>query len=202
MVVTHLRRRLGHTEVKRHVGTALGKAASRVQSDPPFRRRSLPRETRVLARGDRIQFRAPDQALGLANGEFATIRAIDARRAVLCLDNDKQLSVASDRLRHIDHGYVSTSHSAQGATVDRVIVDIDTLLSAELVNRKQFYVSISRARTSITIYTDNRGRLGHTINRSREKSMALQHYPTSPDRGFVVLPEQHQSISRGQGLRR
>jgi ATP-dependent exoDNAse (exonuclease V) alpha subunit len=81
-------------------------------------------EQRVLSRGDRIQFRAPDRALGLANGDFATIKAIDARRAVLCLDNGKEVSVASDRLRHIDHGYASTSHSAQGATVDRVIVDI------------------------------------------------------------------------------
>ena len=105
-------------------------------------------EQRVLARGDRIQFRAPDRALGVANGEFATIKSIDSRRAVMRLDNGKELSVASDRLRHIDHGYASTSHSAQGATVDRVIVDIDTRLSPELVNRKQFYVSISRARKS------------------------------------------------------
>lgn len=43
------------------------------------------------------------------------------------------MTVASDRLRHIDHGYASTSHSAQGATVDHVIVDIDTRLSPELV---------------------------------------------------------------------
>ena len=47
----------------------------------------------------------------------------------------------------------STSHSAQGATVDRVIVNIDSQLSPELVNRKQLYVSISRARNSLAIYT-------------------------------------------------
>ncbi|MFZ1119166.1 MAG: AAA family ATPase, partial [Candidatus Binataceae bacterium] len=88
-------------------------------------------ETRVLAQGDRMQFRAPDRALGAANGDFATIKTIDARRAVLCLDNGKEMSVASDRLRHLDHGYASTSHSAQGATVDRVIVDVDTRLSPE-----------------------------------------------------------------------
>jgi ATP-dependent exoDNAse (exonuclease V) alpha subunit len=121
-------------------------------------------EQRVLSRGDRIQFRAPDRALGVANGEFATIESIDSLRAVVRLDSGRQLSAASYRLRHIDHGYASTSHSAQGATVDRVIVDINTQLSPELVNRKQFYVSISRARTSITIYTDDRGRLGQTIN--------------------------------------
>ncbi len=159
-------------------------------------------EQRVLARGDRIQFRSPDRSLGVANGDFATITALDHRRAFMRLDNGRKFSAALDRLGHIDHGYASTSHSAQGATVDRVIVYIDTGLSLELVNRKQFYVSISRARTSITIYTDDRDRLGQTINRCREKSMALQHYSTLPHRGFVVFPEQHQSISRGQGLRR
>ena len=30
------------------------------------------------------------------------------------LDNGKEMSAALDRLRHIDHGYASTSHSAQG----------------------------------------------------------------------------------------
>jgi conjugative relaxase-like TrwC/TraI family protein len=160
-------------------------------------------ELRVLGQGDRIQFRSPDRALGVANGDFATIKAIDARRAVLSLDNGKELSVASDRLRHIDHGYASTSHSAQGATVDRVIVDIDTRLSAELVNRKQFYVSISRARTSITIYTDDRGQLPRALNRSREKSMAIEHPIGVRHSAFTVLPdEQRHTLNRGQGMRR
>jgi conjugative relaxase-like TrwC/TraI family protein len=159
-------------------------------------------EQRVLSLGDRIQFRAPEKALAIANGEFATIKAIDSRRAELRLDNGRELSAALARLRHIDHGYASTSHSAQGATVDRVIVDIDTLLSPELVNRKQFYVSISRARNSLAIYTNDRRGLGHAANRSREKSMALELSSAVPHRGFAVLPEQHHTISRGHGLRR
>ncbi len=160
-------------------------------------------DRRVLAQGDRIQFRAPDRALDVANGDFATIKAIDARRAVLCLDNGKQLSVASDRLRHLDHGYASTSHSAQGATVDRVIVDVDTRLSPELVNRKQFYVSISRARKSLAIYTDDRAQLPRVASRSREKSMAVEHQIGVPHSAFTVLPdEQRHTLVRGHGMRR
>jgi ATP-dependent exoDNAse (exonuclease V) alpha subunit len=71
-------------------------------------------EQRILSRRDRIQFRAPDRALGVANGEYATIESINLRRAVMRLDSGRQLSAACDRLRHIDHGYASTSHSAQG----------------------------------------------------------------------------------------
>jgi conjugative relaxase-like TrwC/TraI family protein len=160
-------------------------------------------DRRVLAQGDRIQFRAPDRPLGVANGDFATIKTIDPRRAVLCLDNGKELSVAADRLRHIDHGYASTSHSAQGATVDRVIVDIDTRLSPELVNRKQFYVSISRARNALTIFTDNRARLRPAVARTREKSMAVEHQIGVPHSAFTVLPdEQRHTLNRGHGMRR
>lgn len=159
-------------------------------------------EKRTIARGERIQFRAPDKTLGLANGEFANIDSIDDRRAVLRSDNGRPLSAALDRFRHIDHGYASTSHSAQGATVDRVIVDIDTRLSPELVKRKQFYISISRARDSLAIHTDDRNRFGFVINRNREKSMALERSAAAAHRGFSILPEHHRSISRGQGFRR
>ncbi len=160
-------------------------------------------EQRKLARGERIQFRSPDRALGVANGEFATITAIDARRAVLRLDSGKELKAALDRLRHIDHGYASTSHSAQGATVDRVIVDIDTKLSAELVNRKQFYVSISRARNALTIFTDDRAQLGRTVNRTREKSLALEHQERFAQPTYRIVPDEHQrTITRGHGMHR
>ncbi len=158
-------------------------------------------EQRTIARGDRIQFRAPDRALAVANGEFATLRSLDTQRAVMQLDNGREVTAALDRVRHIDHGYASTSHSAQGATVDRVIVDIDTRLSPELVNREQFYVSSSRARSALTIFTDDRSRLAPVAARSREKSMALES-PSVAHRGFAILPEQHRSVSREHGIRR
>jgi ATP-dependent exoDNAse (exonuclease V) alpha subunit len=146
-------------------------------------------ERRVLARGDRIQFRAPDRALGIANGEFATIMILDDRRAGLRLDSGKELRIARNRLRHIDHGYASTSHSAQGATVDRVIVNIDSQLSAELVNRKQFYVSISRTRNSLAIYTDDQNQLARAVSRSREKSTALERLLPGNRPGFAIVPD-------------
>lgn len=131
-------------------------------------------ERRAIAAGERIQFRRPDRALGVANGQFATVLALADTKAILRTDRGRELSALLGRLRHIDHGYASTSHSSQGATVDRVIVNIDTLRSIELVNRKQFYVSISRARDQISVYTDDREALRHAVNRNREKSIALE----------------------------
>ena len=160
-------------------------------------------ERRVLGAGDRIQFRAPDRALGVANGEFATIIAIDDHRARLRIDNGREISAAIDRLKHIDYGYASTSHSSQGATVDRVIANIDTLRSAELVNRKQFYVSISRARHAATIYTDDRSALQHAVSRTREKSIALERLDLNAGRDITMVPEpRRQTITPSYGIRR
>jgi hypothetical protein len=95
-------------------------------------------EQRQFATGERIQFRAPERTLKFANGEFATIVAIDERTARIRTEDGRVVEAQANCLRHIDYGYASTSHSSQGATVDRVIVNIDTMRSAELVNRKQF----------------------------------------------------------------
>jgi ATP-dependent exoDNAse (exonuclease V) alpha subunit len=160
-------------------------------------------ERRLIANGDRIQFRAPDRALGVVNGEFATVVAIDDRRSTLRMDDGREVNAAVGRLHHIDYGYASTSHSSQGATVDRVIVNIDTARSAELVNRKQFYVSISRARHGVTVYTDDRFTLRHAVGRTREKSIALERLNLNVGRDLKMIPEpQRQNITPAHGIRR
>ena len=94
---------------------------------------------RQFAAGERIQFRAPERTLEFANVEFATIVAINEQTARIRTEDKRVVEAQVNCLRHVDYGYASTWHSSQGATVDRVIVNIDTLRSAELVNRKQFY---------------------------------------------------------------
>jgi conjugative relaxase-like TrwC/TraI family protein len=160
-------------------------------------------ERRVITKGDRIQFRAPDRALGVANGDFATVVAIDDRKAALRMDDAREINAAVRRLRHIDYGYASTSHSSQGATVDRVIVNIDTARSAELVNRKQFYVSISRARHGITVYTDDNSALQHAVGRTREKSIALERLNLNVGRDLRMVPEPpRRNITPARGIKR
>src|SRR5229473_620566 len=160
-------------------------------------------EHRLLGPGDRIQFRAPDRALGVANGEFATVIDIDDRKARLRVDNGREISATIGRLKHIDYGYASTSHSSQGATVDRVIVNIDTLRSAELVNRKQFYVSISRARHNVTLYTNDRARLHFAAGRNLEKSVALERLHVTGRHELALVHDQpRHSRGHSYGMRR
>jgi conjugative relaxase-like TrwC/TraI family protein len=151
-------------------GAAIDYAPERLRGVEVFRP-----EFRTLSIGDRIQFRTPDRALKIANGEFATIAAIDEKQTRLRMDDGRELKAATARLRHIDHGYASTSHSSQGATVDRVIVNIDTTRSVKLVNQRQFYVSISRARHDARIFTDDAQALERAVGREQLKATALEH---------------------------
>jgi ATP-dependent exoDNAse (exonuclease V) alpha subunit len=73
---------------------------------------------------------------------------------------------------HLDHGYVVTSHSAQGQTADRVLVHVDTERVAGLVNRRLAYVAISRARYDAQIYTNNRTQLAGALERDLPKASA------------------------------
>jgi conjugative relaxase-like TrwC/TraI family protein len=137
-------------------------------------------EERRLAAGDRIQFRIHDKQHRIANGEFATITQLKDGQATIRFDNKRELNLPRSQLRHIDHGYTSTSHTAQGATVDRVIVNVDSMRSHKLVNQQQFYVSISRARHDVQVFTDDRKTLGRAVGRDPKKSVAMEVIKPSP----------------------
>ena len=78
------------------------------------------------------------------------------------------------QFRHIDHGYAVTSHSSQGLTVDRVLINADTRESFRLLNDRMAYVAVSRAREEALIYTDSTQNLRETLNRGTNKEMALE----------------------------
>jgi len=92
----------------------------------------------------------------VANGEFATITELDRKQIKLRFDDRRELALPFAQLRHAHYGYASTSHAAQGATVDLVIVNADSMRNAQLVN--QFYVSISRARHDAQVGWPNQAR--------------------------------------------
>lgn len=148
-------------------------------------------ETRTLAVGDHIQFRHPDQKRDIANGEFAVITAIDAKQVNVQLHKQKrEIVLPISALRHIDYGYTVTSFSSQGSTVDRVIVNDDSLRSAKLVNREQEYVSISRPRLDARIYTDDAEALRCAVSRDPKKEIALD----AVEQQTEIQPQQSQSV--------
>lgn len=107
--------------------------------------------------GDRIQFTAPFRDKRIANRELRTIKEIRSNgRLSIELDSGRTVETSMRRHLHLDYGYAVTSHSSQGVTADRVLVNIDTRQAHEkLLNSRFAYVSISRARYEAKIYTDN-----------------------------------------------
>ncbi|WHO39433.1 MobF family relaxase [Sphingobium sp. AP49] len=117
--------------------------------------------------GDAIRFTRNDRETGRVNGARAHVLAVDreARTATVRTDRGKTgtLHLDSARDRHIAHAYVDTAFAAQGRTADHVIIHVDSR-ATNLVDQKSFYVGISRAKLSATIYTNDRDRLVAAIN--------------------------------------
>lgn len=129
---------------------------------------------REFAEGDRIQFRAPLTEQRVANGELATVTKISDEGLSVKLDSGREFSFEQQRFRHIDHGYAVTSHSSQGTTVDRVLINADTRESEMLLNDRMGYVAVSRAREDAVIYTNSIEELRSALDRRVDKEMALE----------------------------
>jgi ATP-dependent exoDNAse (exonuclease V) alpha subunit len=136
---------------------------------------------RDIAEGDRIQFRAPFTEKRVANGELGTIAKIGDEELTVALDSGREVSFESEKFRHIDYGYAITSHSSQGTTVDRVLVNADTRESEMLLNDRMGYVAVSRAREDAIIYTDSALNLREALDRRVDKEMALDATKGSED---------------------
>ena len=94
-------------------------------------------------------------------------------------DKDKQaaLEIALANIEkdygNLAHGYVVTSHAAQGLTVDRVFI-AQGKDSFPASSREQWYVSLSRGREAAKIYTDNKAELMENVRDSSSRLSATE----------------------------
>jgi len=126
--------------------------------------------------GDRLQFTAPNRELGVANRDLGTVQKIDENGAMIVrMDGGKDRTITFDpaQMRHFDHGYAVTSHSSQGLTSERVLVNMDTNVHPELINTRFAYVSVSRASQDAQIFTNNSATLVESLGRDVTKASAL-----------------------------
>ena len=110
---------------------------------------------RTFSEGDRIQFRAPFTDHRVANGELGTIGKIKEEEFIVSLDSGREVSIESDKFRHINHGYAVTSYSSQGQTIDRVLVNADAHEHNLVINHRMGYGAVSRARVDAIIFTNS-----------------------------------------------
>lgn len=128
-----------------------------------------------FAVGDRIQFTAPDRTLGVANRDLAVIESIARDGQISArLDDNRQIEFNAAEHRHFDHGYAVTSHSAQGLTAERVLIQADTAVHPNLLNSRFGYVAVSRASHEATIFTSDANKLSQQLGAEVSKTSALE----------------------------
>jgi ATP-dependent exoDNAse (exonuclease V) alpha subunit len=156
-----------------------------------------------FAVGDRVLMRRNDRRLGVANGDRATVVAVDVERGTMALDaggrrvalDRAYLERTSDRVgASLVHGYAITGHSAQGLTCDQAFV----LITSE-ASREWCYTALSRGRQANRIYavspederleyapTRDRRRegLADAFDRSTAQALASEREPDLADRGM------------------
>ncbi len=134
-------------------------------------------EARPLAVGDRIQFTQPWKDQAIANRDLATVTHLDQRGNIRVSldDSGRALGWNLRQHAHIDYAYSMTSHSAQGLTVDRALLHIDTGNSKAraLIDKTLAYVAGSRPRYDLQIFTDNAAELGRALGREHRNETAL-----------------------------
>lgn len=111
------------------------------------------RSSLALAAGDTIRIAANGRDKSkkhrLNNGSRYKVKSF-TRDNDIVLDNGW---VLEKEFGHIANGLVSTSHSSQGKTVDRVLISMSSE-SGPAINAQQWYVSVSRARERVSVYSD------------------------------------------------
>jgi hypothetical protein len=80
--------------------------------------------------------------------------------------------ILDKNFREFLSGYAVTSYGSQGKTVDYVLFSDSTIRAA--TNSQQWYVTISRGRRGIRIFTPDREQLRENVARSGHRPLALE----------------------------
>jgi UvrD-like helicase family protein len=165
-------------DITRNTLTVEREGGQRVTFDPARNSmlRLYEKETVDLAPGDWVRVTANDKGLGVCNGERYQVGAVEEGHVVLqrmarSSTATQDIRIERRRPMHLQHGYATTIHSAQGLTRSRVLVDANT--KSLTSNRAVFYVAISRARNHITLFTDDASKLATAMSREPKKFAAL-----------------------------
>jgi conjugative relaxase-like TrwC/TraI family protein len=153
----------------------------------------LPRELAVAA-GDRLHLKANRKLASggrVNNGELVTVKSVRADGGIELTDG----RVLDRELREFLPGYAVTSYGSQGKTVDYVLFSDSTIKTA--TNAQQWYVTISRGRRGIRIFTPDKEQLRENVTRSGHRPLALELAPgISPRHGVRLWDRLHGYLLR------
>ncbi|NTF91585.1 Ti-type conjugative transfer relaxase TraA [Agrobacterium rhizogenes] len=138
--------------------------------------------TRMFADGDQIVFLKNEGSLGVKNGMLAKVIEAAPGRIVAEVgegEHRRQVTIEQRFYNNLDHGYATTIHKSQGATVDRVKV-----LASLSLDRHLTYVAMTRHREDLAVYYGSRsfakaGGLIPILSRRNAKETTLDYEQAS-----------------------
>jgi conjugative relaxase-like TrwC/TraI family protein len=125
----------------------------------------------ALSTGDRLHLKANRKlATGgrVTNGELVAVKSVQSDGAVELADG----RVLDKSFREFLPGYAVTSYGSQGKTVDHVLFSDSTIKAA--TNAQQWYVTISRGRRGIRIFTPDKQQLRENVMRPGHRPLAME----------------------------
>jgi len=148
-----------------------GRARLHLEAAGIVRGPELEIEERHYQAGDEIICLWNDYRLDVRNGDRGTIDRVDGDHRTMRVrmaGGVRTLPTEYLDAGHIAHGYATTIHKAQGATVDRSLV-----LGTDDLYREAGYVALSRGRTANVLYavgaTEVEQDLTHTPQRGEQR---------------------------------
>ena len=144
-----------------------------------------PREI-ALSTGDRLHLKANRKLASggrVTNGELVTVKFVHTDGGVELSDG----RVLDKSFREFLPGYAITSYGSQGKTVDYVLFSDSTVKPA--TNAQQWYVTISRGRRGIRIFTPDKQQLRENVTRSGHRPLAMELATGFAPRGRLLLWE-------------
>jgi hypothetical protein len=135
--------------------------------------------------------------MDVKNRDLGTIERIEGTSMSVRMDGEKDRTLTFDtsQMRHFDHGYAVTSHTSQGLTMDRVLVNMDTTTHPELINTRFAYVSVSRASQDARIYTNDVSTLAERLSTDISKASAVEVSKPSGEAQIQHLQPKEQAMT-------
>jgi ATP-dependent exoDNAse (exonuclease V) alpha subunit len=129
-----------------------------------------PREIAV-AQGEKLHLKANRKLASgarVANGELVTVKSVQKNGNIRLTDG----RILDKDFREFLPGYAVTSYGSQGKTVDYVLFSDSTIKAA--TSAQQWYVTISRGRRGVRIFTPDKEQLRENLVRSGHRPLALE----------------------------
>lgn len=142
------------------------------------------RSEREVRAGDLLKFTATDREQGQMANQRYTVEAVSETGHIRLKGENGRVTINPENVRaqqHIDYGWAVTGYGAQGTSSDYVIALEGTAEGRKaLASRRAFYISASRVKEHVQIYTDGKADWVKAV-KTPERDIKTAHDALAPE---------------------